>query len=269
MTKDVLASHSEVAPMLPLLAPWSTEAPVCQNDDILLSDVIRFLRGNKVKVKVKSLSRVRLFVTPWTVAHQAPPSMEFSRQEYWSGLPFPSPGDLPDPGIEPRSPALQADTLASEPPGKHLTRWGNIQFLSEKSACEWVPEEIPKRPWYLQRRLLAAHSVLSLRGSSHALFANHTRPNVSSTLHVLVGFALFSASQIGAAGLDKNTVTKSCPSLCEPMGCSTPGFPALHYHPELAQTHIHWVGDAIQLSHPLLPPSPPALNLSQYQGLDS
>ena len=52
---------------------------------------------------------------PWAVAHQAPPSMGFSRQEYWSGLPFPSPGDLPDPGIEPRSPTLQADALTSVP----------------------------------------------------------------------------------------------------------------------------------------------------------
>ena len=69
-------------------------------------------------MKVKSLSRVRLFLTPWTVAYQAPPSMGFSRQECWSGLPFPSPGDLPDPGIEPGSPALQADALQSEPPGK-------------------------------------------------------------------------------------------------------------------------------------------------------
>ena len=60
---------------------------------------------------VKSLSRVWLFAIPWTVAHQAPPSMEFSRQEYWSGLPFPSPGDLPNPGMEPRSPTLQADAL--------------------------------------------------------------------------------------------------------------------------------------------------------------
>ena len=68
--------------------------------------------------EVKSVSRVRLFATPWTVACQAPLSMAFSRQEYWSGLPFPSPGDLPDPGIEPWSPALEADTLTSEPPGK-------------------------------------------------------------------------------------------------------------------------------------------------------
>ena len=64
--------------------------------------------------EMKSLSRVRLFVTPWTVAHRAPSPMGFSRQEYWSGLPFASPGDLPDPGIEPRSPALPADALTSE-----------------------------------------------------------------------------------------------------------------------------------------------------------
>ena len=70
-----------------------------------------------IGVLVKSLSHVRLFVTPWTVAYQAPPFMGFSRQECWSGLPFPSPGDLPDPGIEPRSSALRADALLSEPPG--------------------------------------------------------------------------------------------------------------------------------------------------------
>jgi len=57
-------------------------------------------------------------VTPWTVAHQAPLSMEFSRQEYWSELIFPSPGDFPDPGIEPESTPLQADSLPTEPPGK-------------------------------------------------------------------------------------------------------------------------------------------------------
>ena len=67
---------------------------------------------------VRSVSRVWLFATPWGVAYLAPLSMGFSRQECWSGLPFPSPGDLPDPGIKPRSPALQADALQSEPPGK-------------------------------------------------------------------------------------------------------------------------------------------------------
>ena len=76
--------------------------------------------NRKERKKVKLLSHVRLFATPWTVAYQAPQTMEFSRQEYWSGLPFPSPGDLPNPGIEPRSPVLQADTLPSEPPGKPI-----------------------------------------------------------------------------------------------------------------------------------------------------
>ena len=76
------------------------------------------------EVKVKSLSRVRLFATPWTVTYKASPSMRFSRQEYWSGLPFPSPGDLPDPGIKPGSPALEADALTSEPPGKPHTEVG-------------------------------------------------------------------------------------------------------------------------------------------------
>ena len=69
-------------------------------------------------MKVKLLSRVRLFATLWTVAHQAPLSMGFSRQEYWSGLPFPSPGDLPNLGIKPRSPTLQADSLPAKPQGK-------------------------------------------------------------------------------------------------------------------------------------------------------
>ena len=63
----------------------------------------RLLNHNKVS-EVKSLSHVQLFVAPWTIDYQVPPSMGFSRQEYWSGLPFPSPGDLPKPGIEPGSP---------------------------------------------------------------------------------------------------------------------------------------------------------------------
>ena len=70
--------------------------------------------------EVKSLSYFQLFATPWTVAYQAPPSMGFSRQKYWSGLPFPSPGNLPDPGMEPGSPALQAYAWPSEPPGSPL-----------------------------------------------------------------------------------------------------------------------------------------------------
>ena len=87
----------------------------CQWDSLLYAKAT-FIDNDKVKVK--SLSRVRLFVTPWIVACWAPLSMGFSRQEYWSGLPFPSPGDLPDPGIELGFPTLEANALTSEPPGK-------------------------------------------------------------------------------------------------------------------------------------------------------
>ena len=80
-------------------------------------------------MKVKSLSRVRLFAIPWTIAYQAPPSMGFSRQEYWSGLPFPSPGDLPDPGIEPWSRTLEADALTSEPPVEYKNTEMDCYFL--------------------------------------------------------------------------------------------------------------------------------------------
>ena len=97
-----------------------------------------------MKVKVKSLSRVQLFSIPWMVAYQAPPSMGFSRQEYWSGLPFPSPGDLPNPGIEPGSPALQTDALPYEPLGKltisHLTR--QIFFIIQSATPS---QELPQK----------------------------------------------------------------------------------------------------------------------------
>ena len=95
--------------------------------------------NNNFTFIVKLLSHVLLFATPWTVAHQAPLSIEFSRQEYWSGLLFPSPGDLPDPGIEPRSPTLQADTLTSELPGKpNFTCIGLYNLKSWLTwQCQW------------------------------------------------------------------------------------------------------------------------------------
>ena len=76
-----------------------------------------------------SLSCVRLFATPWTVAHRAPLFIGFSRQEYWNGLSFPAPGDLPDPGVEPRSPALRADSSPAEPQGR-VSMCGGV--------CVWV-----------------------------------------------------------------------------------------------------------------------------------
>ena len=131
---------------------------------------ISFSNAGKWKVKVKSLGRIRLVATPWTAASQAPPSMGFSMQEYWSGLPLPSPIQM-----------------------------ANIHVKSVQ------------------------HQVSLL------LFS----PSVTS-----------------------NTF--------DSMDYSTPDFPVLHYLLELAQIHVHWVGGAIQPSHPLLSPSPPTVNLSQH-----
>ena len=112
-----------------------------------------------VKVKVKSLSHVRLFATPWTVAYHAPPSTGFFRQEHWSGLPFPSPGDLPSPGIESGSPALQADALLSEPPapfhdvpqipgwaGLWRAFWTRPGSTANRPACGVKPHYVPSGP---------------------------------------------------------------------------------------------------------------------------
>ena len=109
--------------------------------------------------------------------------MEVSKQEYWSGLSFPSPGDLPNPGIQPMSPALQANSLPAEP---------QVQFSS---------------------------------------------------------------------------VAQLCQTLFDPMNCSTPGLPVIHQLPEFTETHVHRVGDAIQPSHPLSSPSPPAHKPTQHQSL--
>ena len=105
-------------PISPL--PGEAHGPPCCRQVKSIQEQIHPTETTKlfISFEMKSLSRVRLFVTPWTVAYQAPPYMEFSRQEYWSGLPFPSPRELPNPGIEPRSPALHADALPFEPPGK-------------------------------------------------------------------------------------------------------------------------------------------------------
>ena len=113
-----------------------------------------------------------------------------------------TPGDLPNPGIKPASPALTGRFFTTVPPGMPQQTGNVIQI--------WT--------W-------AEHSV------------------------------------------QFSSVAQSCPALCNPMNRSTPGLPVHHQLPEFTQTHVHWVGDAIQPSHPLLSPSPPTFNLSQHQGL--
>ena len=89
------------------------------------------------------LSCVQLSAAPWTVAHQAPLSVEFSKQEYWSGLLFPSPGDLPDPGIKPTAPAIQADSLLLSHQGSQLqlgSTYLNVILIQKKPPAQEHPE---------------------------------------------------------------------------------------------------------------------------------
>ena len=178
------------------------------------------------------LSHVWLFATPWTIAHQAPLSTGILQQQYWTGLPCPSPRDLPNPAIEPWSPALQADSLPSEPPEKpKKTGVGNLSLLQGNFPSQ-------ESNWGLLHCWQILYQ-LSYLGS----------PNTS-----------FSSVQF-------SSVAQLCPTLCDPMNCSMPGLPVHHQLPEFTQTHVHWVGDAIQPSLPLSSSSPPAPNPSQHRSL--
>ena len=155
-------------------------------------------------------------MTPWAVAHHAPLSMGFFRQEYRSGLLFPSPGHLPDPGIEPASPALASGFLSTEPSGKPQNIYN--RNLSKEMWTEDINKGVVKK----------------------VIFGR--KPQTRS-------------------------VAQSCPTLCDPMNRSTPGLPVHHQLPEFTEIHVHRVSDAIQPSHPLSSPSPPAPNASQHHSL--
>ena len=118
-----------------------------------------------MKVKVKLLSRARLFATPWTVVYQASPSMGFSSQEYWSGLPFPSPGNLSDPGIKLWSPALKVDSLPTEAPGKP---YKELVIQPCLTLCDPMDCSPPGSSVHgiLQARILERGAMPSPRGSS-------------------------------------------------------------------------------------------------------
>ena len=136
-------------------------------------------------VRVKSFSRVQLFATLWTVAHKAPP-------EYWSGLPFPSPGDLPNPAIKPRSPALQADVLTSEPPGKPYN-WHAAAATKSLQLCPALCDPIEGSPLGSP-----VPGILQARTLEWLPFP--------SPMHE-----------------SESEVTQSCPTLRDPMDYSLPG----------------------------------------------
>ena len=155
--------------------------------------------------------------------------MGLFRQEYWSGLPCPPPGDLPNPGIEPRFLALQADSL---------------------------PSELPKKPKNSRvGSLFLLQGIFPIQELNQGLLHCRQIPYQLTTREAQIMTVQFSL------------VAQSCPTLCNPMNRSTPGLPVHHQLPEFTQTHVHRVSDAIQPSHPLSSPSPPAPNPSQHQSL--
>ena len=173
---------------------------------------------------MKSLSRVRLFATPWTVAYQAPPSMGFSRQGCWSGLPFPSPGNLSDPGIEPGSPALQANALPSDSPGniflKLLMKTANTP--SQRPRCT---ENLGGLGCFVLSIQCCADCYSFQSGPEQILPLYEKDPGCISNSHL--------------KEKKFSSVAQSRPTLCDPMNHSTPGLPVHHQLPEFTQTHVH------------------------------
>ena len=180
--------------------------------------------------------------------------MEFSRQEYWSGLPFPPPGDLPDPGIEPGSPSLQADSLPSEPPGKPMP--------SLVVVVGWGAVMIPYLSKFLP--LLCSLSTRISPLVTHSPLQCGEQEDGLSYLHLCPGGLTRGQA---CSSVQFSSVAQSCPTLCDPMNHSMPGLPVHHQFLEFTQTHVHRVSDAIQPSYPLSSPSPPAPNPSQHQSL--
>ena len=138
-----------------------------------------------IYLSVQSLSRVRLFATPWTVAHQAPLSMGFPRQEYWSGFPFPSPGHLPDTGIELGSSALEADSLPSEPPEKpvRILEWVAI------SSSRGSPQ--PREPY------------VRLKKKKRHIYSRKKHTKIQKTENPILTFFLKICGEIFLLGLSE------------------------------------------------------------------
>jgi len=172
--------------------------------------------------------------------------MEFSRQKCWSGMPCLPPGDLPDPGIEHTSrvsPVLAGGFFTTRATWEalNIVNLGAVFGTTEVSFSH-SNDEPHAKPGRTERW-----------GDSESLMIS----SEVSINHPSSGSPCLWNTQF-------SSVAQLCLTLCDPMDCSTPGFPAHHQLLELAQTHVHWLGDVIQLSHPPSSPSPPAFNLTQH-----
>ena len=179
------------------------------------------------------LSRAQLFVTAWTIACQSPFSMDFSRQEHWSRFPFPSSGDLPDPGIKTGSPTLQADSLPSEP---------------SRSTCTLRKPKLKKIHVHNHH---CSTITIATTWKHQSVLTNEWIKNMwyTYTIKYSVQFS---------------SVTQSCPTLCNPMNLSTPGFP-VHQQLLLKLMSIEsaMLSSHLILCRPflLLPPIPPSIRI--------
>ena len=203
------------------------------------------------------------------------PSMGFSRPEYWSGLPFPSPGIFWTKGSNPGLPQCRQMLLLSEPPGKPRLvsvqyaiggQWRNSSWKNEEMEPKW------KRCWVVH--VIGDWSQVWCCKQQYCVRTWNARSMNQGKLEVVkqemsrVNINILGISELTCARISQfSSVTQSYPHHCDPMDCGTPGFPVYHYLLEFTQTHVHWVSDAIQPSHTLSSPSPPAFNLSQHQRL--
>ena len=201
--------------------------------------------------------------------------MEFSRPEYWSGQLSHSPGDLPNPGIKPRSPALKNDSLPTELSGKLIVVFLFSGLIPLFGRINHVITVLP-----ILLRFALCSSAWSIWGNTLSDLDKITCSSADGRRlcgdQTLWGFPwpLCSVTKVNIltptryyCSVQFSSVAQSCPTLCDPMNRSTLGLPVHHQLLEFTQTHVHQVSDAIQPSHPLSSPSPPAPNPSQHQSL--
>ena len=188
--------------------------------------------------------------------------MGFSRQEYWNGFPFPFPGDLPDPGIKSRSPTLQADSLPAEPPGKPQTRerhlWAHLQTWKDREVWEQCFPRLIDSAFFLHTDFSMSKPmpVPAKRGSwtLKAVWKSIICICIDLINHYYISSLFFNPKFCWRMLSDLYAyhtsccfcwVAKLCPTPCDPTNFTMPGFSVLHCLLGFAQTHIHWVSDAI------------------------
>ena len=212
------------------------------------------LQCMKVNSESEVASHVRLFATPWTAAYQPPPSVGFFRQESWSGVPLSSPKQLLEILIESWA-TFSQERLRSC--GMHL----QVKMSWKQKAWGYH-----KSSQGLGHSIGGFDTVTSCVQELEPMYPSRSAMKHDCGCSWSIGSSLADQPSVefSSAQFSHSVVSHS---LCDPMDCSKTGLPVHHQLPEFTQTHVHWVNDTIQPSHPLSSPSPPAFYLSQHHGL--